>query len=64
MIKQKDLEKLLNGFGMLEYCGNLYFYIGTEKGKHFFQSSNDDTYITLCAETILKNNCIYYVKEV
>lgn len=44
-MKESQINSILEGKAFLVYLGNLYEYIGEEKGKYLFQSINDDGYI-------------------
>ena len=52
-MKESQINNILEGKALLVYLGNLYEYIGEEKGKYFFQSVNDDGYIKTSRKNLL-----------
>lgn len=52
-MKDSQINDLLEGKALLIYLGNLYEYIGEEKGKYLFQSVNDDGYIRVSRKNLL-----------
>ena len=41
MMNCEQIELILDGCALIEYCGNLYEYIGDQDGKHVFSDIND-----------------------
>lgn len=52
-MKDSQINDLLEGKALLVCLGNLYEYIGIEKGKYLFQSVNDDGYIRVSRKNLL-----------
>lgn len=52
-MKESQINSILKGKAFLVYLGNLYEYIGKEKGKYLFQSVNDDGYIKTSHKNLL-----------
>lgn len=52
-MKDSQINDLLEGKVLLVCLGNLYEYIGIEKGKYLFQSVNDDGYIKTSRKNLL-----------
>lgn len=52
-MKESQINSILEGKALLVHLGNLYEYIGEEKGKYLFQSVNDDGYIKTSRKNLL-----------
>ena len=52
-MKESQINSILEGKALLIYLGNLYEYIGEEKGKYLFQFINDDGYIRVSRKNLL-----------
>lgn len=52
-MKDSQINDLLEGKALLVCLGNLYEYIGIEKGKYLFQSVNDDGCIRVSRKNLL-----------
>ena len=59
----KEMTKVLDGEAWIEYCGNLFEYIGDQDGKHLFSNVNDGDPLLISASALRKSTEIYFTEK-
>lgn len=59
----KEIEKVLDGEAWIEYCGNLFEYIGEQDGKHLFSNVNDGWPLLVSSKALRNSTEIYFTEK-
>ena len=56
----REIEEILDGCALIEYCGNLYEYIGDQDGKHVFSDMRDGEPIFISDKALRQSTEFYF----